>query len=216
MGSTSEHPHGTNVAWSPANSSPFSPLTSVLVLCCFCWVVKETGAAGFRLDACKHIDRDFLREFVKTGRSTPGFERAFVVAEFWIDSYVKFLCVQCTLLLSRLFAQRSAPTIEKYMGLLNAPVSCGSPCSIFRRSGPAPVCRWSSPSAKPRRISIPYSSPIHSDALRSPCSMSLCITTSIVPSSKVIPTTYGRFLKAVLSLADRGTLSHLSTTMTPP
>lgn len=66
------------------------------------WVLQETGAAGFRLDACKHIDRDFLREFVKTGRSTPGFERAFVVAEFWIDS---------------------APTIEKYMGLLNAPVS---------------------------------------------------------------------------------------------
>lgn len=66
------------------------------------WVLQETGAAGFRLDACKHIDHDFLREFVKTGRSTPGFERSFVVAEFWIDS---------------------APTIERYMGLLDAPVS---------------------------------------------------------------------------------------------
>ncbi|KAG9007630.1 hypothetical protein FRB94_014148 [Tulasnella sp. JGI-2019a] len=66
------------------------------------WVLKETGCAGLRLDACKHMDRDFLRDFIKVARDQPGFERAFVVSEFWIDSVKK---------------------IERYMAILNAPVS---------------------------------------------------------------------------------------------
>ncbi|KAG8878825.1 hypothetical protein FRB97_002193 [Tulasnella sp. 331] len=66
------------------------------------WVLKETGCGGLRLDACKHMDRDFLRDFIKVARDQPGFERAFVVSEFWIDS---------------------VESIERYMAILNAPVS---------------------------------------------------------------------------------------------
>ncbi|KAG8897786.1 hypothetical protein FRB99_007921 [Tulasnella sp. 403] len=66
------------------------------------WILKETGAGGFRLDAAKHIDREFLREFVRHARKQPGYEHAFVVAEFWIDS---------------------VRAIERYMSKLHAPVS---------------------------------------------------------------------------------------------
>ncbi|KAG8935957.1 hypothetical protein FRC02_005432 [Tulasnella sp. 418] len=66
------------------------------------WVLQETGATGFRLDACKHIDYTFLRQFVLNARKQPGYERAFVVAEFWIDS---------------------VHAIERYMNTLRAPVS---------------------------------------------------------------------------------------------
>ncbi|KAH8827374.1 putative alpha-amylase [Flagelloscypha sp. PMI_526] len=52
------------------------------------WIIKETGAAGFRFDAVKHIDRDFIGDFVKTVRATtPGHAKLFAVGEFWKDSY---------------------------------------------------------------------------------------------------------------------------------
>ncbi|KAI0091286.1 glycoside hydrolase family 13 protein [Irpex rosettiformis] len=47
------------------------------------WVLKTTGAAGFRLDAIKHMDRRFLLDFLKTARAVPGKERMFAVAEYW-------------------------------------------------------------------------------------------------------------------------------------
>ncbi|KAF8328149.1 glycoside hydrolase family 13 protein [Cantharellus anzutake] len=46
------------------------------------WVLGETGAQGFRLDACKHFDHRFLCEFVKTARSA-GRPQMFAVAEVW-------------------------------------------------------------------------------------------------------------------------------------
>jgi len=51
------------------------------------WVLNETGACGLRLDACKHIDRVFLRDFLTyvrheaSGRVLP---RLPVVAELWV------------------------------------------------------------------------------------------------------------------------------------
>ncbi|KDN48793.1 hypothetical protein RSAG8_02780, partial [Rhizoctonia solani AG-8 WAC10335] len=36
------------------------------------WVLEQTGAAGFRLDACKHIDRKFLREWLTNARNAHG------------------------------------------------------------------------------------------------------------------------------------------------
>ncbi|KAG8678928.1 hypothetical protein FRC08_017366, partial [Ceratobasidium sp. 394] len=46
------------------------------------WVLKETGASGFRLDACKHIDRKFLREWLTAARKSHG-NRLFAVGEVW-------------------------------------------------------------------------------------------------------------------------------------
>ncbi|KAG9120641.1 hypothetical protein FRC07_003797 [Ceratobasidium sp. 392] len=46
------------------------------------WVLKETGATGFRLDACKHIDRMFLREWLTNARKSYG-NRLFAVGEVW-------------------------------------------------------------------------------------------------------------------------------------
>ncbi|KAL1405244.1 hypothetical protein Q8F55_008870 [Vanrija albida] len=50
------------------------------------WVLKETGAFGFRFDAVKHISREFIGDFVKHIRSSEGKAKAFCVGEFWKDS----------------------------------------------------------------------------------------------------------------------------------
>ncbi len=60
------------------------------------WVLKETGAYGFRFDAVKHISvscgaatetdaqRDFIGQFVKhLRREGGGHPSAFCVGEFW-------------------------------------------------------------------------------------------------------------------------------------
>ena len=36
------------------------------------WILKETGAYGFRFDAVKHISQEFIAEFVKHIRSKEG------------------------------------------------------------------------------------------------------------------------------------------------
>ncbi|KAE9400227.1 glycoside hydrolase family 13 protein [Gymnopus androsaceus JB14] len=46
------------------------------------WILKTTGAAGFRLDAIKHIDRDFTRSFLENTRKSTS-PRMFSVAEYW-------------------------------------------------------------------------------------------------------------------------------------
>ncbi|OCF61510.1 alpha-amylase [Kwoniella mangroviensis CBS 10435] len=51
------------------------------------WILKETGAYGFRFDAVKHISQSFIGEFVKHVRSSEGGKaKAFCVGEFWHDS----------------------------------------------------------------------------------------------------------------------------------
>ncbi|EIW72207.1 alpha-amylase [Tremella mesenterica] len=51
------------------------------------WILKETGAYGFRFDAVKHISRQFIEDFVKHIRSAEGSRsKAFCVGEFWKDS----------------------------------------------------------------------------------------------------------------------------------
>ncbi|KAF5391545.1 hypothetical protein D9757_002344 [Collybiopsis confluens] len=56
------------------------------------WILETTGAVGFRLDAIKHIDRDFTRRFLQnTRRSTD--RRMFSVAEYWsgnLDAVLPF------------------------------------------------------------------------------------------------------------------------------
>ncbi|KPV71753.1 glycoside hydrolase family 13 protein [Rhodotorula graminis WP1] len=47
------------------------------------WIMKETGAAGFRFDAIKHIDEGFVAEFVKQVRERLDNEDLFCVGEFW-------------------------------------------------------------------------------------------------------------------------------------
>ncbi|KAI0342861.1 glycoside hydrolase family 13 protein [Trametopsis cervina] len=47
------------------------------------WILKTTGAMGFRLDAIKHMDRRFLLEVLRTARTVTGRERMFAVAEYW-------------------------------------------------------------------------------------------------------------------------------------
>ncbi|KAI0367737.1 alpha amylase [Pilatotrama ljubarskyi] len=47
------------------------------------WVLQTTGAAGFRLDAIKHMDRRFLLSFIKHVRETLGRNDLFSVAEYW-------------------------------------------------------------------------------------------------------------------------------------
>ncbi|KIY43820.1 alpha amylase [Fistulina hepatica ATCC 64428] len=46
------------------------------------WIIHTTGAGGFRLDAIKHIDYDFLLEFIKKTRRETN-PRMFCVAEYW-------------------------------------------------------------------------------------------------------------------------------------
>ncbi|PCH42422.1 glycoside hydrolase family 13 protein [Wolfiporia cocos MD-104 SS10] len=47
------------------------------------WILKMTGAAGFRLDAIKHMDRYFLLDFLKHVRKATGRSDLFAVAEYW-------------------------------------------------------------------------------------------------------------------------------------
>jgi alpha-amylase len=73
--------------------------------------VQTTGASGFRLDAIKHMDRRFLREFVcppvsaqvrlsltrgqlTRARRLEGKERLFAVAEYWSAECVCYLPAQ--------------------------------------------------------------------------------------------------------------------------
>ncbi|VDB84796.1 unnamed protein product [Peniophora sp. CBMAI 1063] len=60
------------------------------------WVLDTTGAAGFRLDAIKHIDSKFLLEWIRRARkSSPDRSNSFVVAEYWsaniklVQNYVR-------------------------------------------------------------------------------------------------------------------------------
>ncbi|KAJ7601776.1 glycoside hydrolase family 13 protein [Mycena polygramma] len=47
------------------------------------WIIETTGAAGFRLDAIKHIDYRFIRHFLKHARSQSGKSQMFSVSEYW-------------------------------------------------------------------------------------------------------------------------------------
>lgn len=46
------------------------------------WVAKEFGFDGFRLDAIKHINRDFIRDFLECIRRQQG-ENFYAVGEYW-------------------------------------------------------------------------------------------------------------------------------------
>ncbi|ORX40476.1 putative alpha-amylase [Kockovaella imperatae] len=73
------------------------------------WILKETGAHGFRFDAVKHISQQFIGDFVKKIRSQEsGRTKAFCVGEFWKDSTdtliayldglgTQFSCFDCVL-----------------------------------------------------------------------------------------------------------------------
>ncbi|GAA5917134.1 hypothetical protein JCM6882_009359, partial [Rhodosporidiobolus microsporus] len=50
------------------------------------WVLKETGAAGFRFDAIKHIDEAFIADFVREVRQRVDNPDLFCVGEFWKDN----------------------------------------------------------------------------------------------------------------------------------
>ena len=50
------------------------------------WFVKETGVDGFRLDAVKHINEDFIFDLTKTMREKFG-EQFFIVGEYWGNTY---------------------------------------------------------------------------------------------------------------------------------
>ncbi|KAJ7773292.1 glycoside hydrolase family 13 protein [Mycena metata] len=47
------------------------------------WILETTGAAGFRLDAIKHMDRRFLHRFITHVRSQSKKPRMFSVSEYW-------------------------------------------------------------------------------------------------------------------------------------
>ncbi|EGG10518.1 family 13 glycoside hydrolase [Melampsora larici-populina 98AG31] len=49
------------------------------------WIIKELGAAGFRFDAVKHMDRGFVADFIKHVRREVGNPDLFAVGEFWKD-----------------------------------------------------------------------------------------------------------------------------------
>ena len=52
------------------------------------WIQSVLGdsAAGFRFDAIKHIDEDFIAGFIKHVRQETGQPNLFAVGEFWSDS----------------------------------------------------------------------------------------------------------------------------------
>lgn len=58
------------------------------------WILKETGAVGFRLDAIKHMDRRFLLEFLRRTRASAS-QNMFAVSEYWsadlrrIEPYIR-------------------------------------------------------------------------------------------------------------------------------
>lgn len=51
------------------------------------WILKETGASGFRFDAVKHIDVGFISEFVKHIREASDNPNMFCLGEYWKDSF---------------------------------------------------------------------------------------------------------------------------------
>ena len=50
------------------------------------WYIKETGVDGFRLDAVKHINDQFVKDFVETIRAQHG-DDFYVVGEYWKYKY---------------------------------------------------------------------------------------------------------------------------------
>ncbi|KAL5485987.1 hypothetical protein ACEPAI_7031 [Sanghuangporus weigelae] len=61
------------------------------------WIIEQTGAIGFRMDAMKHYDRRFLREFLDRTKKTTGKPNLFAVSEYWhgdidvLEHYVDLL-----------------------------------------------------------------------------------------------------------------------------
>ncbi len=49
------------------------------------WFIKETGVDGFRMDAVKHIDVAFLRDFIESVRNTAG-DEFYILGEYWSDN----------------------------------------------------------------------------------------------------------------------------------
>ncbi len=49
------------------------------------WVARELKLDGFRLDAIKHINTDFIRDFIRTMKTTFG-EQFYFVGEYWKDA----------------------------------------------------------------------------------------------------------------------------------
>jgi len=49
------------------------------------WFIDETGVDGFRLDAVKHIDVAFLREFNQSVREKAGND-FYILGEYWVDN----------------------------------------------------------------------------------------------------------------------------------
>ncbi len=47
------------------------------------WLVETTGVDGFRLDAVKHIDSEFMSEFIGNIRAKAG-DRFYAVGEYWL------------------------------------------------------------------------------------------------------------------------------------
>ncbi|PVF95845.1 thermostable alpha-amylase [Serendipita vermifera] len=51
------------------------------------WVFETTGSAGgFRLDAIKHMDSHFLRDFLQSTRSAMSRQDLFAVGEYWVPN----------------------------------------------------------------------------------------------------------------------------------
>lgn len=50
------------------------------------WFIKETGVDGFRLDAIKHINEDFIFDLIKKMRDKFG-KQFFIVGEYWGNTY---------------------------------------------------------------------------------------------------------------------------------
>lgn len=75
------------------------------------WILSQLGpgAAGFRFDAIKHIDREFIATFVKHVRK--GRDKLFTVGEFWKDS---------------------VEDLEAYLDALGTQVTDWLPCGIIR------------------------------------------------------------------------------------
>lgn len=46
------------------------------------WYTEETGVDGFRIDAAKHIDHDFMRDFINHVKEVRG-EDFYMVGEYW-------------------------------------------------------------------------------------------------------------------------------------
>lgn len=61
------------------------------------WVTQELGLDGMRMDAIKHINDDFIKEFLGTIRAAKGKEPFYAVGEYWkgdIDSLDAYLADQ--------------------------------------------------------------------------------------------------------------------------